>query len=322
MDHGLELIIGILEILEIEVFIFPIILEILEISIFQFLISWKYWKSQFSYFLIILKTFFNGGPGGAGGRGGGAAEPAAGSGAEPPGGGAGGQGSGPGGAEVWRAGGGTGVHAVAEAGRSIGSGEADVMLAGGAEACIEPLAVAGFTRLRALSTSFNEAPADASRPFDARRDGFVIGEGAAVLLLEAAEHASARDAVPLAELRAVGLSSDAHHITAPSEGGAGALRAMRAALRAGGVGVDELDYINAHATSTPTGDLAEALAIEALAAGRSATAAPLRVSSAKGATGHLLGAAGAVEAAYTVRRSPKYLVPARPRASSTLTRGP
>ena len=150
---------------------------------------------------------------------------------------------------------------------------------------LEPLAVAGFSRARALATGFEEAPEQASRPFDARRAGFVMGEGAAVLLLEDAEHAARRGARPLAELRSVGTSSDAHHITSPPQDGEGALRAMHAALREGGIAPGQLDYVNAHATSTPAGDAAEARAIGALAALRPDSAPPLLVSATKGATG-------------------------------------
>ena len=179
----------------------------------------------------------------------------------------------------------TGVHALSDALHTIKRGAADVMLAGGAEACLEPLAVAGFSRARALATGFEEAPEQASRPFDARRAGFVMGEGAAVLLLEDAEHAARRGARPLAELRSVGTSSDAHHITSPPQDGEGALRAMHAALREGGIAPGQLDYVNAHATSTPAGDAAEARAIGTLAAARADSAPPLLVSATKGATG-------------------------------------
>ena len=196
----------------------------------------------------------------------------------------------------------TGAHAIGDALHILRAGAADVMLAGAAEASIEPLGIVGFSRLRALAGAdgFGGEPAAASRPFDRRRAGFVMGEGAAMLVLETLDHARARGAEPLAEVRGVGLSLDAHHPTGPSENGEGALRAMRAALDAGGVGVDELDYVNAHATSTPAGDAAEAAAIAALVRGRAASEPPLLVSSTKGATGHLLGAAGAAEAVFTV----------------------
>lgn len=221
----------------------------------------------------------------------------------------------------------TGAHALVDAFRLLACGEADVMLAGGAEACIDPLAVAGFAKLRALSTQYQDTPHAASRPFDEGRDGFVLGEGGAVLVLETAQHATGRGAKILAELSGVGQSADAHHITSPPDDGAGALRAMRAAVRnaavdggglpgpgsspAGEAGCSGsardpsevlscLDYVNAHATSTPAGDRAELLAISALASARPNGAPPVLVSSTKGATGHLLGAAGAVEAAFTV----------------------
>ncbi|KOO20908.1 3-oxoacyl [Chrysochromulina tobinii] len=195
----------------------------------------------------------------------------------------------------------TGASAVSDAALLLMSGAADVMLAGGAEACIEPLAIAGFGKLRAVSTAYNASPERASRPFDAGRDGFVMGEGAAVLVLETEGHARRRGATVLAELCGFGLSADAHHITAPPDNGAGALRTMRTALRmAEACGHPFVDYVNAHATSTPQGDAAELRAISALAADRPAGSLPLLVSATKGATGHLLGGAGALEAAFTV----------------------
>jgi 3-oxoacyl-[acyl-carrier-protein] synthase II len=196
----------------------------------------------------------------------------------------------------------TGANAIVDAANMLSNGAADVVLAGGAESCITPLAVAGFSRMRALSTQFNDTPQAASRPFDARRDGFVLGEGAAVLTLETAEHARARNAPILAELAGFGMSADAHHITKPPGDANGALRAMRMAVQSatdGDAGGLSIDYVNAHATSTPAGDDAELRAIAALAA-ELASPAPILVSSTKGATGHLLGAAGAVEAAFTV----------------------
>lgn len=192
----------------------------------------------------------------------------------------------------------TGTHAIGDSARIIAMGDADVMVAGGAEAAVTPLGVAGFGAARALSTSYNDNPTAASRPFDEGRDGFVIAEGSGVVILEEYEHAKKRGAKIYAEIIGYGMSGDAYHITSPAEGGDGGYRAMKAALANAKINPEDVDYINAHGTSTPVGDGIECTAVKRLFANALNT---MSMSSTKSAIGHLLGAAGAVEAIYSIK---------------------
>jgi 3-oxoacyl-[acyl-carrier-protein] synthase II len=191
----------------------------------------------------------------------------------------------------------SGIHAIGDAARLIGLGDAEVMVAGGAEASVNPLGVAGFCAARALSTGFNDRPPEASRPWDKDRDGFVIGEGSGVVVLEEYEHAKARGARIYAEVIGYGMAGDAHHITAPAEHHDGAYRAMAATLRSARIGPADIQYINAHGTSTPLGDDLELEAVEKLLGD---AGGQIAMSSTKSAVGHLLGAAGAVESIFSI----------------------
>ena len=200
----------------------------------------------------------------------------------------------------------TGAHAIGDAARLIRANEADIMVAGGSEAAITRLGIGGFAAARALSTSYNDTPASASRPWDEGRDGFVMGEGAGCVVLEDYEHAKARGAKVYAEILGYGLSADAYHITAPAENGDGGYRAMQAAIFNGGIDISEIDYINAHGTSTPLGDEIELGAVKRLF---SDNMSRISVSSTKSSVGHMLGAAGAVEAIFSVLSVCNDLIP-------------
>ena len=200
----------------------------------------------------------------------------------------------------------SGAHAIGDSARLIALGDADVMVAGGAEAAVTPLGVGGFAAARALSTGYNDDPTAGSRPFDEGRDGFVIAEGSGVVVLEEYEHAKARGAKIYAEVIGYGLSGDAYHITTPAEDGDGGFRAMRAALKRAEINPEDVDYINAHGTSTPVGDGIECTAVKRLF---EPALDKISMSSTKSAIGHLLGAAGAVEAIYSIKAIETNMLP-------------
>lgn len=197
-----------------------------------------------------------------------------------------------------------GAQAIGDAARMIRAGEADIALCGGSEAAIHRVSLAGFAAAKALSSNFNDQPTAASRPFDRDRDGFVMGEGAGLVVIESLEHALARGATPLAELAGYGTSADAHHLTAGPEDGNGARRAMEAAIRQAGISAADIQHINAHATSTQVGDKGELAAIHSVFG-----AHPVAITSTKSATGHLLGAAGGIEAIFTILALRDQIVP-------------
>ena len=200
----------------------------------------------------------------------------------------------------------TGAHSIGDAARMIRDGDADVMLAGGAEGAICPIGIAGFAQARALSTHFNDAPEKGSRPYDKDRDGFVMGEGAGVVCLEEYEHAKARGAHIYAEVIGYGLSGDAYHVTAPHPEGSGAYRSMEMALKKSGLSLEDIDYVNAHGTSTPLGDELELGAVRRLFGD---DLNKMSMSSTKSAIGHLLGGAGAVESIFCILAMRDQIVP-------------
>ncbi len=200
----------------------------------------------------------------------------------------------------------TGVHSIGDAARMIAMDDADIMLAGGAEGAICPLGIAGFAQARALSTAYNDTPEKASRPYDKGRDGFVMGEGAGVVVLEEYEHAKARGAKIYAEILGYGLSGDAYHVTAPHPEGSGAYRAMAMAMKKSGLQLADIDYVNAHGTSTPLGDELELGAVRRLFGPALET---MSMSSTKSAIGHLLGGAGAVETIFCILAMRDQIVP-------------
>lgn len=202
-----------------------------------------------------------------------------------------------------------GVQAIGDAARMIRAGEADVAICGGAEACIHTVSLGGFAAARALSSAFNDEPTRASRPFDRDRDGFVMGEGAGILVIESLEHALARGAQPIAEIVGYGTSADAYHLTSGPEDGDGAKRAMEMAIRQAGITPAQIQHLNAHATSTPVGDKGELAAIKRVFTLATGSAEGIAVTSTKSATGHLLGAAGGIETIFTALALRDQMIP-------------